>query len=194
MSTRRWRSRRSARPFAAHSPESVPTGIPERTSIFVTVGTELPFDRLVRAIDHWAGERGRGSEVFAQIGRTQFRPEHIGWAPLIDGNAFRQLFDHADLIVAHAGMGTILGALERSRPLIVVPRRAQLGEHRNEHQLATVARLAERELIDVAQDEVELIEWLDRGGHCARPRHLGPSADPRLIAAVRSAITSSRRA
>ncbi len=88
MSTRRWRSRRSARPFAAHSPESVPTGIPERTSIFVTVGTELPFDRLVRAIDHWAGERGRGSEVFAQIGRTQFRPEHIGWAPLIDGNTF----------------------------------------------------------------------------------------------------------
>jgi len=168
------------------------SGIPLRTSIFVTVGTELPFDRLIRAVDQWAGEHGRGSEVFAQIGHTQYVPEHIGWSPMIEGELFRQLFAHADLVIAHAGMGTILAALEGSHPLIVVPRCARFGEHRNDHQLATVARLAERELVDVARDEVELIEWLDRGVHCATRRHLGPSADPRLIAAARSVIITPR--
>ena len=48
--------------------------------------------------------------------------------------------DAAAAIVAHAGMGTILTALETGKRLLVMPRRAALGEHRNDHQLATVSR------------------------------------------------------
>ena len=49
----------------------------------------------------------------------------------------------ADAIIAHAGMGTILTALEMGKPLLVMPRRAELGEHRNDHQLATAMRFAD---------------------------------------------------
>ena len=35
--------------------------------IFVTVGTQLAFDRMIKAVDEWAGARGR-TDVFAQVG------------------------------------------------------------------------------------------------------------------------------
>ena len=58
-------------------------------------------------------------------------------------------------------MGTILTALELGKPLLVMPRRAALGEHRNDHQLATVRRFAELGSVEVALDESELALKLD---------------------------------
>jgi hypothetical protein len=46
--------------------------------IFVTVGTQLPFDRLIRAVDEWAGAAA-GADVFAQIGPTAVEPRHIAY-------------------------------------------------------------------------------------------------------------------
>lgn len=165
-----------------------PVEIPDRVSIFVTVGTELPFDRLIGAVDAWAGDRGRGDDVFAQIGVTVGAPEHFASSSSLEAQTFRRLFDSADLIVAHAGMGTILGALERARPLVVVPRRAELGEHRNDHQLATTQQLDELGLINVVNDEHDLVRFMDDPG--AVPRHgpIGASADPSLLDAVRNAV------
>ena len=190
MSGCRWRMPGSG--GRSRRASSIASTVPDRASILVTVGTELPFDRLVRAVDDWAGAEERGPDVFAQIGHTSYVPQHVGWTPMLEGPPFRRLFDHADLIVAHAGMGTILAALGSNRPLIVLPRRADLGEHRNDHQLATVVRLTERGLVDAARDEVELVDWLDRRIDTATRRQLGPDADPRLIAAVRGASIDSR--
>ena len=39
--------------------------------IFVTVGSQLPFDRLVRAVDDWAAGNG-GAAAFAQIGASSY--------------------------------------------------------------------------------------------------------------------------
>ena len=47
--------------------------------IFVTVGTQLPFDRLVRAVDAWAAEHPQ-VDVFGQIGPASFRPKHFAHA------------------------------------------------------------------------------------------------------------------
>lgn len=179
----RFRSRTTSTP--ATSPAHAE--IPDRVSIFVTVGTELPFDRLIGAVDGWAGDRGR-DDVFAQIGETATAPEHLASAPALEATTFRRLFDDADLIVAHAGMGTILGALERARPLVVVPRRAELGEHRNDHQLATTEQLERLGLINVVNDEHDLIAYLDDPDSVPRHGPIGASADPSLIEAVRSAI------
>jgi UDP-N-acetylglucosamine transferase subunit ALG13 len=68
----------------------------------------------------------------------------------------------ADVIVAHAGMGSIITALELSIPIIVMPRKADLGEHRNDHQIATAKRFLEQGRIHVAFDEIELTEKLDQ--------------------------------
>jgi UDP-N-acetylglucosamine transferase subunit ALG13 len=105
--------------------------------IFVTVGSSEPFDRLVRAVDEWAGLRGR-SDVFAQIGHSDYQPKHIQCSKFLDPSEFRTRFNNAQFVVAHAGMGSIITALEIGKPIVVMPRRAHLGETRSDHQVATV--------------------------------------------------------
>jgi UDP-N-acetylglucosamine transferase subunit ALG13 len=46
------------------------------------------------------------------------------------------------------------------KPLLVMPRRADLGEHRNDHQFATARRFRELNQIMVAMDEGELLAQL----------------------------------
>src|SRR5262245_16726664 len=98
--------------------------------IFVTVGTQGQFDRLIRTVDEWAGLRAR-TDVFAQIGKSVYRPRHIRSKRFIDPAEFRKLVEASRLVVAHAGIGSIITALEFGKHIIVMPRRADFGEHRN---------------------------------------------------------------
>lgn len=155
--------------------------------IFATVGTQLPFDRLVTAVDAWAGAGG-GRRVFAQIGPSALRPTHIEARPFIEPEECRARMAAADAIVAHAGMGTILNALELGKPLVVLPRVAALGEHRNEHQLATARRFAALGLVRVAFDTTELPALLDAVAGEAGQQRISPYASDRLIGALRAFI------
>ena len=152
--------------------------------IFVTVGTQLPFDRLVGAVDAWAAHR-READVFAQIGDGAV-PCHVRHATNVGPQTFARCVEGADVVVAHAGMGTILTALDLGKPVVVMPRRAAFGEHRNEHQLATVARLAHLDALHVVEDEHALARTLDAllGDDLGHGAVAGPS-DARL-ALVRS--------
>jgi UDP-N-acetylglucosamine transferase subunit ALG13 len=158
--------------------------------IFVTVGTQLPFDRLVGAVDRWAATRADRA-VFAQAGPTGLRPVAIAWERFVSPAECRERMRAADAIVAHAGMGTILTALELGTPIVVMPRRAALGEHRNDHQLATARRFAEHGSIAVAFDEEELHTRLDAlgpGGATGARRRIGRHAEGPLIQALRTFI------
>lgn len=158
--------------------------------IFLTVGTHEPFDRLVRAVDDWAGARGAGTQIFGQItARAAYRPRHFTWQATLDPADFRARLASASLIVSHAGMGTILSALAAGTPVAVMPRRGHLGETRNDHQQATVLGLGTRPGLYVAADEAALGPLLDRlAGGAAAPEPIRPFAEDSLIAAVRSAI------
>jgi len=157
--------------------------------IFVTVGQALPFDRLIRAADEWAGRAGR-TDVFAQIGDGRYEPRHCRWARKVSPGEFETYAHEAEAIVAHAGMGTIITALELGRPLIVMPRRAALREHTNDHQLATAAYWAKDGRIAVAFDETELPAILDRVGELKAPDNTPTPEAERLLAAIRAFIAA----
>ena len=167
------------------SPASSPTNAGCR--IFITVGTDLPFDRLIRAVDAWAADNPQ-HHVYAQIGATSYQPENIEYAPFIEPADFKQRFREADIIVSHAGMGTILSSLQYQKPLLVMPRIAALGEHRNEHQLATAKHLAELDRVNVAQDETALIRMLNDLGSLPTKEKIGPYASPELTEALKRFI------
>ena len=69
---------------------------------------------------------------------------------------FEENMKKADLIISHAGMGTIISALVNLKPIIVMPRLLKYKEHRNEHQLATAKKLDTLGYITVAYDEEAL--------------------------------------
>ena len=48
---------------------------------------------------------------------------------------FEECIDRADLIICHAGVGTILTALKKGKKIIAAARLKQYGEHVNDHQL-----------------------------------------------------------
>lgn len=162
--------------------------------IFLTVGTQLPFDRLVRAVDDWAGERGQGAAVFGQIaepGPDGHVPRSFDWVPHLDPREFDNRFAAAALVIAHAGMGSLIGALAAAKPILILPRRAALGEHRNDHQLATARRFGSRPGITACADEAEVGPALDRlmsAPQASSGRRIGSEASPELIAALRAFI------
>jgi UDP-N-acetylglucosamine transferase subunit ALG13 len=160
--------------------------------IFVTVGSMDPFDRLVRAIDEWAGSRGR-TDIFAQIGKAQYEPRHIEAVPFLSPSEFRERIRAARLVVAHAGTGSIIAALELGTPIIVMPKCAHLGEHRNNHQIATARRFGQKHGIIVANDEKELIVKLEQEEEHSRPTVIPSEASPDLISALRSFILETEK-
>lgn len=155
--------------------------------IFVTVGTELPFNRLVQEVDAWAGRTGR-LDVFAQIGKTDWRPSFIEYQCFLEPQVFADRFARSSVIVSHAGMGTILSALHAGKPILVVPRRASLSEHRNEHQLATAKRMLEMGKVEVAFDETEIAARLDRISDLKASPKITQFAEAPLTDAIRDFI------
>lgn len=160
--------------------------------IFVTVGTDSHFDRMVKVVDAWAAERGRG-DVFAQIGENGWEPKSIPFTRLLDPREFKERFAAARVIVGHAGMGTILSALHGGKPILVMPKKASLGEHRNEHQTATAVRLHALGKINVAFDETELREKLDQLDEMLAKETIAPVAGGGLVEGIRNFIFSTAR-
>jgi exopolysaccharide biosynthesis glucuronosyltransferase PssE len=155
--------------------------------IFVTVGHQMPFDRLVRAVDEWAAAQNR-DDVFAQIGTTDFVPSHIEWSATIDPSEFTSRIREADAVVAHAGMGTILTAFELGTPILVMPRRGALHETRNDHQVATAERFLEMGRLAVAMDETELPKMLDQVSDLTAGGVISSQASPELLQALAAFI------
>jgi UDP-N-acetylglucosamine transferase subunit ALG13 len=155
--------------------------------IFVTVGAQMPFDRLVGAVDEWAARCGR-ADVFAQIGNTLRRPRHIQWSPFLAPGAFRAHVQQSSLVIAHAGMGSILTALELGKPILVMPRRGALLETRNDHQVATAHHFVTEGRIHVAFDEAELQQKLDRLEQLQAGARIAPRASATLLQALREFV------
>jgi UDP-N-acetylglucosamine transferase subunit ALG13 len=130
--------------------------------IFLTVGTQFPFDRLVRAVDELF-ERGVLRErVFAQIGNGTYRPRNFEAVASLDKSAFDRMFETSSAIIGHAGMGVITMALDNGKPLLAMPRRKKYGEHVNDHQVGLAARFEALGHMLVARDEQELPAKLEQ--------------------------------
>jgi len=107
---------------------------------------------------------------------------------MLEPPAFNEYLAASEMVVGHAGMGTILSALQNSKPILVMPRRGQLGETRNDHQMATARQLLKLGKVHVAFDEEELLTCLDRIEAYAPKAPIAPFASPELTANLHAFI------
>jgi UDP-N-acetylglucosamine transferase subunit ALG13 len=154
----------------------------------VTIGSMFPFDRLIRAMDGWAAANP-GAELLAQIGDGGFEPRHMPWVRRLERRDYLAAVARARLVVAHAGMGTVITAAEQGRPVVLLPRRGHLGEHNNDHQADTAAWLRTRPGIRVAEGEDDLARCIaaalaDEGESAT----IGPSAPAPFLARIRAFV------
>lgn len=105
--------------------------------IFVTVGTdEHPFTRLLNEIERLVKRKFIEEEVIIQCGHTPFSSEVIkDIFPMLPFDRFLDYIKQARIVVTHGGPGSIMLALSCGKIPIVVPRRKNLGEHIDDHQL-----------------------------------------------------------
>lgn len=102
--------------------------------IFVTVGTHnQSFDRLIKKMDEIAAEIDEN--VIMQIGHTLYEPTNVEWFRFIEMDKIVNLYQEANIIVSHAGAGSILDALKYGKSIILVPRLKKHREHIDDQQL-----------------------------------------------------------
>lgn len=131
--------------------------------IFVTVGSQkFQFDRLVKAVDDLVASGAAQGGAFAQTGVCTYVPEHMGHEAFLDREGFRARMDACDVVVTHGGTGAIIGAVKDGKKVIAVPRRAEFGEHVDDHQIEIVRRFGEMGLIEPCMDLADLLEAYGR--------------------------------
>ena len=123
--------------------------------IFITIGTSLPFDRLVRAMDALAPDFPNQRFV-AQIGEGAYTPANIPFVRMLSAVDYAQHIEAARVIVAHAGMGSLISAVEAGRPIVALPRRLAFGEINTDHQVATARRWMGKAGVHVAMEDQDL--------------------------------------
>lgn len=118
--------------------------------ILITVGTCAdPFERLVSAADLLAAA---AEPVVVQCGVTQVRLETAASFDYVPFATFERYVASARTVVCHAGAGTVALCLRHGHRPIVVPRRPELGETIDNHQIGFARRLAELDLIALLHD------------------------------------------
>lgn len=158
-------------------------------NIFVTVGAQMPFDRLIRAVDDWVRSRS-DVRCFAQVGPGGYRGEHMETVEFIEPAEYRERISQSGLIVSHAGMGSIITALQYGKPIVVMPRKAALRETRNDHQFATVDRFESVDGIFVSRSEDDIPRVLQSISDAPKMQSISRFASDDLITRIREFIES----
>lgn len=128
--------------------------------IFCSVGTQAPFDRLLGYLSEWS--RAHPSiKIVAQVGNQEKQQGPITLYKTIEEPYFSQNFNDSKIVVSHAGMGNIIRSLELGKPIVIVPRDSECGEHINNHQFDTVEKFSAFPSIFIAYDQDDFFSAID---------------------------------
>ena len=123
--------------FDAYRAAPAPGPADRPLRVALTVGTLFPFPRLVERL---AAILPEGAEALLWQAGAAVPPAEV-----------RAAFRAADVVVAHAGVGAALEALDAGRRPLLVPRRKHHGEHVDDHQLQVAGELERRGLAVVRE-------------------------------------------
>ena len=123
--------------------------------IFVILGTQdKSFKRLLDAVQEQIdlGKISKKEKIIVQAGATKYVSEDMEIKDYIGIEEFEDLIEKADLIICHAGVGTILTALKKNKKIIAAARLKEFGEHVNDHQLQILDNFTEAGYILALED------------------------------------------
>lgn len=104
--------------------------------ILVTLGTQdKPFTRLIKAIEDLKKSGQVSDDIIVQSGYTHYTSDVLTISPYFSQPELDSLRQKADLIITHAGVGSILDSLKYNKKVIGVARLKKFGEHANDHQI-----------------------------------------------------------
>tara|TARA_X000000950_G_C13845726_1_gene632240 strand:- start:301 stop:792 length:492 start_codon:yes stop_codon:yes gene_type:complete len=128
--------------------------------IFITIGNEYRnFQRMNDLVIFLANKLPQEEFIF-QYGHSEIEkqiPKNIKIHKFISRTEFKINLTNAKFVITHAGAGTLLQCFEKNIIPFVLPRRAELNEHLNNHQLDILNQFFEKKLC-VNIDKIEAKE------------------------------------
>ena len=129
----------------------------------ILLGTQdKPFNRLLDEVLKLKEKGKIKDDVVAQIGCTKFSSDKIKTLSFVSREEYAKLIDEADLIISHAGVGTITDCIKKGKKVIVVPRLKKYKEHTNDHQIQITKEFVEKDYVLAAYDTKDLGKILKR--------------------------------
>ena len=153
---------------------------------FVSVGTQLPFDRLLEAVEDCLDPTN--DVAIFQIGESRHRPKFGDVYNYLSPQEYSEEFDKCDVFISHAGMGSIITALENGKPIIIMPRLFSFGEHRNDHQVDTANRFINNPLVSIVNSKEDLNVLLENFNFSRGSVSSSINPAPELISFLKSVI------
>jgi UDP-N-acetylglucosamine transferase subunit ALG13 len=129
--------------------------------IFVTTGTQFPFDRLLSFIEEWSNNN-TNIRIVAQTGNTDFKSKNMELHPYLEPQRYAHYLKKAQILVGHLGTGTMIDAQKNGIPAILMPRKFELNEHRSEHQISTAKQFKDKKGIYIVDNKLALFSLLDQ--------------------------------
>ena len=141
--------------------------------VVVTLGaSSYDFGRLIESLQKALPP---DAEVLWQTGHTDVSRFDIDATKFLPSADLADAMSAADLVVAHAGVGSALAALQAGRAPLLIPRRKHYGEHVDDHQIQIARHLMQRG-ISVSCEANDLS--LEIVAHAAALRVEGVTAPP----------------
>ena len=111
--------------------------------IFVTVGNHYQeFNRLIKKADEIASRTSY--DILIQKGYSSYRPQSARYFDFVPIQTAIEYIRTSELVISHAGIGTIILCKEHGIPLIILPRKKKYGEHGTDHQVEIAKAIEER--------------------------------------------------
>ena len=128
--------------------------------IFTTIGNEhRDFQRMTNLVIFLANKLPKEEFIF-QYGHSKIKkriPKNLNIIKFIPRNEFAINITNSRFVITHAGAGTLLQCFENNIFPLVLPRRAELNEHLNNHQLDILNEFVEKKLC-LNIDKIKAIE------------------------------------
>ncbi len=113
----------------------------------MTIGVEkLSFNRLLKIVDQYVFSGLFPKDTFIQIGHSSYKPQFCSFCRFLDLSDMEERIADADVVISHAGMGTVLLCLKYKKIPILFPRKVCYREHVDDHQLMFARIMAKKGL------------------------------------------------
>lgn len=128
---------------------------------FVSVGNGgQPFSRLLDAVGSFVLKLPQ--PVVVQNGQTPFRGTDCIIQPFVELGEYTQLIAEAELLILHAGAGSIIHSIQAGKVPVVMPRLAKYGEIVDDHQLELARAMAALGKVILAEEAGDLEKAVEK--------------------------------
>lgn len=108
--------------------------------ILVLCGTQKQdFSRLINEVAILADDY----DIIVQGGHNNYQSDKMTLLNFISPKKLQQLYEQAEVVITHAGAGSMIQSLKNQKKTLAVPRLSKYGEHVNDHQLELSKKLEE---------------------------------------------------